>query len=186
MDRACFPQEKRAEGRLLGVCARLSTTMLQKEGARNKSMGYKKMGSSRGAVGTRYQATIVRCERQTSERSQEAEKLCFLERVSLCSPHTRYADQAGLKLTESTCLCLPSAGLKGLRPHAWLEKKINPNFCVKILNFKSPKRCKVDSALAATTRPFCPLRMIKAFCSGARQRGWFLKLPLVLEVHPWK
>ncbi|GAB1296005.1 Glutamine--fructose-6-phosphate aminotransferase [Apodemus speciosus] len=42
-------------------------------------------------------------------------------RVSLCSPGcpgTHSVDQAGLELKKSACLCLPSAGIKGVRHHA--------------------------------------------------------------------
>jgi len=44
----------------------------------------------------------------------------FWDRVSLCSldyPRTCSVDQAGLKLKRSTCLCLPSAGIKGMHIH---------------------------------------------------------------------
>uniref|UniRef100_A0A8C8URS2 Uncharacterized protein n=1 Tax=Peromyscus maniculatus bairdii TaxID=230844 RepID=A0A8C8URS2_PERMB len=40
------------------------------------------------------------------------------DKVSLCSfdacPGSRSVDQAGLELTEIACLCLPSAGIKGV------------------------------------------------------------------------
>ncbi|GAB1298665.1 Protein RFT1 homolog [Apodemus speciosus] len=42
------------------------------------------------------------------------------DRVSLCSPGcpgTHSVDQAGLELQKSTCLCLPSAGITGMRHH---------------------------------------------------------------------
>jgi hypothetical protein len=42
----------------------------------------------------------------------------FQDRVSLCShgcPGTHSVDQAGLEL--KCCLCLPSAGIKGMRHH---------------------------------------------------------------------
>jgi hypothetical protein len=44
----------------------------------------------------------------------------FQDRVSLCSPGcpgTHSVDQAGLKLKRSTCLCLPSSVIKGVRHH---------------------------------------------------------------------
>jgi hypothetical protein len=44
----------------------------------------------------------------------------FLDKVSLCSPGcpgTCSVDQAGLKLKRSTCLCLPSAGIKRMHHH---------------------------------------------------------------------
>ena len=41
--------------------------------------------------------------------------VCFFQdRVSLCSPGTQFVDQAGQK---SACLCLPSAGIKGVLHH---------------------------------------------------------------------
>ena len=46
---------------------------------------------------------------------------CSWERVSLCSPvwpGTLYVDLAGLKLIEIPCLCLLSAGVKGIHHHA--------------------------------------------------------------------
>jgi hypothetical protein len=46
--------------------------------------------------------------------------LVFRDRVSLYSPGcpgTHFVDQAGLEL-KSVCLCLPSAGIKGMRHHA--------------------------------------------------------------------
>jgi hypothetical protein len=49
--------------------------------------------------------------------------LVFRDRVSLCSPGcpgTHSVDQAGLEL-KFTCLCLPSAGIKGVLYHAWLH-----------------------------------------------------------------
>ena len=45
--------------------------------------------------------------------------LVFQDMVSLCSPswpETHSVDQAGFKLS-STCLCLPSAGIKGVCHH---------------------------------------------------------------------
>jgi hypothetical protein len=42
------------------------------------------------------------------------------DRVSLCSPGcpgTHSVDQAGLELRKSACLCLPSAGIKGMCHH---------------------------------------------------------------------
>jgi hypothetical protein len=47
--------------------------------------------------------------------------LVFRDRVSLCSPGcpgTHFVDQAGLETQKSACLCLPSAGIKGVRHHA--------------------------------------------------------------------
>jgi hypothetical protein len=44
----------------------------------------------------------------------------FQDRVSLCSPGcpgSHSVGQAGLELKRSTCLCLPSAGNKGVRHH---------------------------------------------------------------------
>jgi hypothetical protein len=49
--------------------------------------------------------------------------LVFRDRVSLCSPGcpgTHSVDQAGLKL-RNLPLCLPSAGIKGMRHYAWLQ-----------------------------------------------------------------
>ena len=51
--------------------------------------------------------------------------VCFLfafqGRISLYNsascPGTHCVDQAGLKLTETVCLCLPSARIKGMRHH---------------------------------------------------------------------
>jgi hypothetical protein len=48
--------------------------------------------------------------------------VCFRDRVSLYSPGcpgTHSVDQADLT-QKSTCLCLPSAGIKGVRHHTWL------------------------------------------------------------------
>jgi hypothetical protein len=45
----------------------------------------------------------------------------FQDRVSLYStgcPGTHFVDQAGLETQKSACLCLPSAGIKGVRHHA--------------------------------------------------------------------
>jgi hypothetical protein len=45
------------------------------------------------------------------------------DRVSLCSPGcpgAHFVDQTGLELRKSDCLCLPSAGIKGLRHHTGL------------------------------------------------------------------
>jgi hypothetical protein len=50
--------------------------------------------------------------------------LVFRDRVSLCSPGcpgTHSVDQTGLELKKSACLCLPSAGIKGVRHHARLS-----------------------------------------------------------------
>jgi hypothetical protein len=47
--------------------------------------------------------------------------LVFRDRVSLCSPGcpgTHSVDKAGLELKKFTCLCLPSAGIIGVRHHA--------------------------------------------------------------------
>jgi hypothetical protein len=48
------------------------------------------------------------------------------DRVSLYSPGcpgTHFVDQAGLETQKSSCLCLPSAGIKGVRHHrpAWQQ-----------------------------------------------------------------
>ena len=48
--------------------------------------------------------------------------LFFQDRVSLCSPgcpEIYSVDQAGLELKKSTCLCLPSAGIKSVYHHCW-------------------------------------------------------------------
>jgi hypothetical protein len=53
--------------------------------------------------------------------------LFFWDRVSLYSPGcpgTHFVDQAGIKL-RSACLCLPSAGIKGVRYHARLTFPIS-------------------------------------------------------------
>jgi hypothetical protein len=45
----------------------------------------------------------------------------FGDRVSLCSPDcpgTHFVDQAGLELRNPPALCLPNAGIKGVRHHA--------------------------------------------------------------------
>jgi hypothetical protein len=50
--------------------------------------------------------------------------LFFRDRVSLNSPGcpgTHFVDQAGLGTQKSTCLCLPSAGIKGVHHHAQLK-----------------------------------------------------------------
>jgi hypothetical protein len=54
--------------------------------------------------------------------------LCFVlfcwDRVSLCSPGSlgmHSVDQAGLELKRSACLCLPSAGIKGVRHRGWIS-----------------------------------------------------------------
>jgi hypothetical protein len=50
----------------------------------------------------------------------DASTFCFQDRVSLCSlgcPGTHSVDQAGLELKRSTCLCLPSAVIKGVHHH---------------------------------------------------------------------
>jgi hypothetical protein len=49
--------------------------------------------------------------------------LVFRDRVSLCSPGcpgTHSADQAGLELRNLPASAPPSAGIKGVRYHAWL------------------------------------------------------------------
>jgi hypothetical protein len=51
----------------------------------------------------------------------------FQDRVSLYSPGcpgTHSVGQAGLELQKSACLCLPSAGIKGVRHHARLSTEI--------------------------------------------------------------
>ena len=48
---------------------------------------------------------------------------CFFRMVSLCGPGypgTSSVDQVALELTEITCLCLLSAGIKGMCYHALL------------------------------------------------------------------
>jgi hypothetical protein len=50
--------------------------------------------------------------------------LVFRDRVSLYSPGypgTHFVDQAGPRTQKSTCLCLPSAGIKGVHHHDGLE-----------------------------------------------------------------
>jgi hypothetical protein len=55
--------------------------------------------------------------------------VCFVfrDRVSLYSsgcPGTHFVDQAGLELKKSTCLCLPSAAIKGVCHHARLAREV--------------------------------------------------------------
>ena len=45
---------------------------------------------------------------------------CFESDICLCGlscPGTNYVDQSGLKLKRSACLCLLSAGTKGMSHH---------------------------------------------------------------------
>jgi hypothetical protein len=49
----------------------------------------------------------------------------FWDRVSLCSPGcpgTHFVDQAGLWTQKSACLCLPSAGIKGVHHYTRLRR----------------------------------------------------------------
>ena len=47
-------------------------------------------------------------------------KLLFVLRQGPGWPRTHSVDQAGLELTKSACLCLPSARIQGMRHHARL------------------------------------------------------------------
>jgi hypothetical protein len=54
--------------------------------------------------------------------------LVFRDRVSLCSPGcpgAHFVDQAGLKTQKSACLCLLSAGIKGVRHHAGPQNNLS-------------------------------------------------------------
>jgi hypothetical protein len=62
-----------------------------------------------------------------------------LDRVSLCTPDcpgTHSVDQAGLRTQKSACLCLPSAGIKGMHHRARLFAELWLN-CLT-LNSKLP------------------------------------------------
>jgi hypothetical protein len=60
--------------------------------------------------------------------------LVFRDRVSLCSPGCpgiHFVDQAGLEL-RIHLPCLPSAGIKGVRHHAWLLFFCFVLFCLAV------------------------------------------------------
>ncbi|GAB1294594.1 DNA topoisomerase 2-binding protein 1 [Apodemus speciosus] len=80
------------------------------------------------------------------------------QRVSLCSPGcpgTHSVDQAGLELQKSACLCLPSAGIKGVLPgHPQpLFKDATHLFCD--FNKLKPDDCRVFISEATAQNMAC-------------------------------
>jgi hypothetical protein len=112
----------------------------------------------------------------------------FRDRVSLCSlgcPGTHFVDQASLELRKSTCLCLLSAGIKGMCHHCPAKTNSFVVFVVVVVLFVCLFRDRVSLC-----SPGCPgthfvdqaglkLRNLPASASllkGSRAERKFLKL----------
>ena len=117
--------------------------------------------------------------------------LVFWDRVSLCSPSclgTHSVVQAGLEL-KSTCLCLPNAGIKGVRHHARLNRGISKIVFKKWMAPAFKKRTN-------KTQPFRAIPLFSKWPSLNRSRNtkWthiqenttHLWVRIIGRSHPWE